>query len=179
MAKFIILAPDGKTIVRCGRCSDGDLAQQEIPAGGSIVSLSDDATIPDGKMEWESATQTFKPHVPGIKRAQAIIIQDDASRYIRGGFTSSAKGVPLIYDSGPDEQTAFAISAIGGGMVMCKANAGGVFAPVTHTQAQARQVVADFVVFRDAALAKLATLGNQIRNANTPAEVQAVIWTPP
>jgi hypothetical protein len=179
VAKFVILAADGTTIVSRGHCSDADVILQTIPPGGSILTFPNDTILPDDNQEYNSALQTFRPSLVNWKRKQAQKIKVGAYSYIQGGFTSSAKGAALIYDTSPTEQTNMLMSAFGGGGLMAKANAGGVFAPVAHTQAQARQVVAEFVAYRDAALTKLATLGASIRNASTAAEVQAIIWSPP
>lgn len=115
-----------------------------------------------------------------LLRAQSVqsrILSSACAAQIISGFTSSALGSVNIYASTEVDQRNITQSAqcSKGGLLSC-ADAAGVWSRQPHTQAQAQQVLEDFVAERDTARLNLAGLEEQIEAATTVEEVQAVVW---
>lgn len=118
-----------------------------------------------------------EPDLFSVKTAQLSILSRSCARQIVSGVNSSALGEAYIYASdGVDQRNILlAAQSAKGGLLSCQ-NASGVWARVAHTQAQAQQVLEDFVTARDAARTKLTGLETQISAATTVEAVQAVLW---
>lgn len=109
--------------------------------------------------------------------AQIQILSDDCRQSITSGFHSSALGAAYIYAAGEVDQRNLVQSAqcAKGGLLSCQDNTG-AWARKPHTQAQAQQVLEDFVTSRDDARLLLEAAQTQVQTATTIATVQAVVW---
>lgn len=111
--------------------------------------------------------------------AQISVLTTACSGAIISGFNSSALGVAHVYPSAlTDQANQKTISQTStGGLLWCEV--GGVWSFSQHTQAQAEQVITDFAKWLNACQSQLVTLSEQIAQASTVAEVQAVKWVNP
>lgn len=110
------------------------------------------------------------------QRQLNILIRACASQII-SGFASSALGVAYTYASDAVSQRNILLAAQStkGGLLSCQ-DASGVWSRQPHTQAQAQQVLEDFVGICDAARAKLTSKETGAASAKTVETVQAVVW---
>ena len=164
-----------------------------VDASNNIVGsgFTPDGTVPDGCIVC-SQVQAQNPFnwsvvkgeiVPGpnvlanTQAAQVQILSSACAKQIISGFSSSALGTPNNYASGEIDQQNIVQSAqsVKGGLLSCK-NTSGVWSRQLHTQAQAQQVLEDFVTTRDAARSKLGVLETQIAAATTIEAVQTILW---
>lgn len=108
---------------------------------------------------------------------QTATLRAACAAAITSGFSSSALGAAHAYPSAEtDQRNLFSAAASTvASSLWCK-DASGAWSFVTHTQAQAQAVLADFNVMRNAAQMKLAPLLAEVSAATTVAAVQAVVW---
>lgn len=121
------------------------------------------------------------PHLlTNAKSVQSVALSNACATLITSGFTSSALGSAYTYASTEVDQRNIVQSAQStkGGLLACQ-NATGVWARQPHTQAQAQQVLDDFVKFRDLSRENLGALQTQVAICVTLASVQAVLWQEP
>ena len=130
---------------------------------------------------WVYENGTFSnPAAPNLATAQALqchALSSACAAQIISGFASSALGAAHTYASGDIDQQNIVQSAQStkGGLLSCT-DSTGAWSREAHTQAQAQQVLEDFVTARDAARTKLSGLQTQIVAATTVAAVQAISW---
>lgn len=154
--------------------------QSELPPAQDLLVVTE--------QQWSVRTQDIYFVVEGVLTASAtmlsVVIPEKVARLsaacalaIIGGFSSSALGEAFIYASQEIDQRNLVQSAqcAKGGLLSCQDNTG-TWARKPHTQAQAQQVLEDFVTSRDAARLQLETAQAQAQAATTIAAVQAIMW---
>lgn len=164
-----------------------------VDASNNIVGsgFTPDGTVPDGcvvcsqlqaqnPFNWAIVKGEIMPSpnvLANTQAAQIQILSSACAKQIISGFSSPALGTPNNYASGEIDQQNIVQSAQStkGGLLSC-ANASGVWTRQPHTQAQAQQVLEDFVTARDAARSKLGALETQVSAATTLEAVQAILW---
>jgi len=109
--------------------------------------------------------------------AQIASLYAACSSAITAGFTSNALGAAHSYPSTlMDQSNQVTVSNnAAGGSLWCET--GSAWAFVTHTQAQARQVVADFSKYLNSKQSELVNLTTIVNTASIVAAVQAVAWS--
>lgn len=117
------------------------------------------------------------PDLPTAQKQQSAALSNACAAQILAGFASSALGVAYTYASDAVSQRNILLAAQStkGGLLSCQ-DASGVWSRQPHTQAQAQQVLEDFVGICDAARAKLGGLEVQVNTATTVAAAQTVMW---
>lgn len=138
--------------------------------------LSGETAYPDH----DSAHAALLASAVGLAQAQTTqsnALKTACTAAITGGFTSSALGSVNTYPSDITSQSNLAQTAAcaAGGSLWCE-NSANVWAFTAHTQAQAQQVMADFVAWRDKQQAQLASLTAEVTSAATIAAVQTIVW---
>ena len=155
-------------------------------ANGEGAGFDDPEQVPAGAIlktaEWFAQIATTR--VLTLEQAQndqTATLYAACQSAISGGFSSSALGSAYSYPSASTDQTnqqAVAASA-SGGLLYCAGSAG-AWALVQHTQAQAQQVVSDFVKWLNACQQQLVSLTTQVNAPDaTVASAQAVVWVNP
>lgn len=158
------------------KCMVPDLAAQ-------FIALPETMSAP--QPGW-SATETntgwaFSPPVnldlPTAQKQQLALLSGDCAFVIKNGFSSSALGAANTYASSDIDQRNIVQSAQSskGGLLACQ-SAAGVWSRESHTQAQAQQVLEDFVTMRDATRIKLVGYVAQVTAGTTVDAAQAIVW---
>ena len=120
------------------------------------------------------------PPAPTLAQAQAAqvaVLHAACAAAITGGFQSAALGSSYAYPSdltSQGNQSTVASSPSGG--ALWAQPAGGVWALMPHSQAEAQAVVASFVAFLNANQQQLATYTANVNSAATPDAASAVVW---
>jgi hypothetical protein len=175
VTNFVILLADGSTIKTVGHCPPDQVELQPVPVGGSIITLADDAAIPNWQTQkYDQATQSFIDSLSLVKSTKNASLSGSCASAITGGFSSSATGTLYTYASDLTQQQNLMQCTVAGGDLACEA--GGVWSLVTHTAAQAQAALADFITARDGARTKLYSLQAQVNACTTVAQVNAINW---
>jgi len=125
---------------------------------------------------WDTASQAEMTVAEAQAVATAALSQSCAAA-ITAGFASAALGEAYTYPStATDQANLVQVAATAEGGALWAASPAGAWAMVAHTQAQARQVLADFVAARNALQTRLATLSATVAAATTAAAALAVVW---
>ncbi len=108
---------------------------------------------------------------------QGLVVNAACAAAILSGFTSNAFGSTYSYPSAVmDQMNQNTVATCpAGGLLMCE-NPDSVWGLVSHTQAQALQVVADFTAWLNKCQSQLSTLTAAINSATTVADVQKQVW---
>lgn len=154
--------------------------EKNMPAAATLLEMTD--------AQWEErSTDIFfvvggvltgaKTILSMVQPVQKHMVSSACAAQIVSGFASSALGAAHTYASGDIDQQNIVQSAQStkGGLLSC-ADSTGAWSRQPHTQAQAQQVLEDFVAARDAARTKLSGLEVQVNTATTVAAAQAVTW---
>lgn len=158
---------------------DSDI-EKNIPPAADLLELTD--------AQWQARASDIFYVVSGIltgsknilsivQATQLQILSSACATQILSGFSSSALSAAYTYASTDVDQRNIVQSAQStkGGLLSCQ-NATGVWQRVAHSQAQAQNVLEDFVAFRDAARTMLGTLAAQVNAATSVEQVQALVW---
>lgn len=165
---------------------------------GGVMRLRDCALIPDsldnsdwqGYLAWVAAGGKAAPARTLVEAQQTQIREIDAAcaEQIAAGFTSSALGQPYRYPAKLTDQSnlqASVLASLFPGLAedwatpfWCQ-DAAGTWAYRPHTAAQIQLVGTDGKDAINACIAQKIHLEEQLANAQTLAEVEAITWTPP
>lgn len=121
------------------------------------------------------------------KRNKILELSKECENVIIAGFTSSALGIEKIYDSEevdqinligsvstttptPAEPTGYTI------YYACRDPETNIKSYIEHTHYQLRQVMADGATFKLVQLQRFNTLRNQVNEATTVEDIEAIIW---
>lgn len=117
--------------------------------------------------------------VTDLDRSQALVrVNTDFKNHVEDEFSSDALGSTYWYTSDHESQVNL-IGATIAGMDLnyrCSTTKGGTKTFQAHTAAQIATVFGDGLSYKYAAIVKLAGLENDIANATTQAELDAVQW---
>lgn len=121
------------------------------------------------------------PCYPDLENAQIYqkrLLSNTCQNAICRGFKSSALGASNLYASGATDQRNIVQSAQStkGGLVSLYNLTANAWERSAHTQAQAQQVLEDFVTFRDTCRTQLSTLEAQITAATTIDDIKTIVW---
>lgn len=148
------------------------LSDQDIANGGEMYLPRGCTPITDAQAD---AIQNPPMTLAQAQAAQIAQLTADCAAQIVAGFTSSALGSAYAYPSQSIDQQNMvqtAASSAGGSLMCAKA---GTWALTAHTQAQAQQVLKDFIAARDTPREKLQTLIGEVNTA-TIATVSTIVW---
>ena len=162
---------------------DSDVANHIDFTQAGFVQVSEAQWAARNDKIWVVEGNAVAEYVAPVARIEVVqstrcsLLSRACAQQIISGFSSSSLGAAHNYASTTVDQQNIVQSAqcAKGGLLSC-ADSTGVWARVAHTQAQAQQVLEDFVTARDAARAKLNGLEAQINAATTSEAVQAVVW---
>lgn len=150
---------------------------------GEVAGFDDPMQAPTGAVaitaeQFAAAALTRVLTLAQAQSDRTTALYGDCQSAITGGFSSSALGSAYTYPAtSTDQSNQQAVAACStGGLLYC-ADSTGAWALVQHTQAQAQQVVSDFVKWLNTCQQKLAELTKQVNAPDaTVATVQAVTW---
>jgi len=163
-----------------------------------VMRLSDGAQIPNASgnrdwldyLAWRDAGGVTLPGqtVEGAREQRLSRIDAACSSAITDGFTSSALGKACLYPSKPTDQSnlqASVLASLFPGLAedwttpfWCQ-DAAGTWAYRPHTAAQIQRVGTDGKNAINACIAHKIALEEQLAQAKTLAEIEAITWTPP
>lgn len=118
------------------------------------------------------------PTLPQARLYQSRLLSSACQTAICRGFKSTALGVDNVYASDATDQRNIVQSAQStkGGLVSLYNLTTNAWERTAHTQAQAQQVLEDFVTFRDTLRAQLGTFEAQITAATTIDDIKTIVW---
>lgn len=122
-----------------------------------------------------------------LKREKTISLSEDCKQIIISGFTSSALGSSMLYDSEEVDQlnligtvstTAPTPAAASGydSLYACRDVGTGIKEYRLHTHYQLRQVMSDGAIFKMQQLQKFHLLRIQVESATTEEEINGIKW---
>lgn len=114
--------------------------------------------------------------INAVRVTQSRILSSACQRQIVSGFSSSALGAANTYASALlDQQNLIqaAQNSNGGLLIVNTTNS---WQLVRHTQEEAQQVLADFIIFKDNNRSKLSTYISKVDAATRINDVQSIVW---
>lgn len=171
-------------------CYDDDICP--VPSGINAIEITDEQfeAVKQSQYGWQGWTVANGALVEPVEptatdllvQAQAVqnaVLQQGCATAIVSGFASKALGSVYQYPSTlTDQQNQSTVAnSESGGMLWC--SNGATWGLVTHTQAQAQEVVASFAAWLNACQQQLVTLTDQVKASATPDAVQAIVWIAP
>lgn len=155
---------------------------RNFPPAENLLELTEDEWKARTSGQWQVVDKALCAYSPtlsltDVANMQAKALAQACQQQIVSGFTSAALGAVHNYASTAIDQRNLILAAQSskGGLLSCQ-DSTGAWVRVMHAQAQAQQVLEDFVAMADAARTKLSALETQIASATTVAAVQAVLW---
>lgn len=111
------------------------------------------------------------------KTTQKSILNNSCMSLILSGFLSSALGEANTYASVMLDQQNLIQAAQNSNGGLLSVNTANGWQLIHHTQAEAQQVLADFITFKDNNRSKLATYVYNVNAATSINEIQSIVWS--
>jgi hypothetical protein len=176
MPRFVVFNNESGRAVRWGQASANDILLQAQTGQTALALFQDAPSITDNHV-YNFANGSWSQIISDLdlkKRAKIGAITDQCAGAITSNYNSEATGLWREYPTKLIDQNNMEQVAIVGGLLMTKS--GGEWGLVHHTAEQGVNVLADFRGHCDAARQLLAERRAAVMAADTPEQIDAIIF---